>query len=177
MALNPFTFYEGATKQSVTGVDTTVTESGKVFPVDTTPLQNNNNGLDSVILNIKITNIVPDPVTATAAGWRIRCVVESQGEGNPAWFLPVGSMFESHAPASPEDRHVIIVQPNIFNIDEGVPLDLFDGAGNITRISRQQGIIATDFRVITEVSDQFAGTADALQSFDLELFGEYYDHV
>jgi hypothetical protein len=86
-------------------------------------------------------------------------------------------MFEPHNPASPTDRHIVIIQPNIFNIDEGVPVDLFDGVGNVTRVSRQQGVIGGDFRIITEVSDSLAGTSNALQSFDIELFGEYYNHV
>ena len=167
-----FTFYQGPTKQTVSSIDTIVTETDKVFPVLTSPVNSNNNDRNSINVNLVFSNIVPDPELATAKGWKIGANVELEGEG---WFVPVGGLFAPLQDPGQGLRHVIIIQPNVFNINEGTPLDIFDTAGGITRISRQQGIIGTSFRVSLEVSDQFAGTSDALQSFDVEIFGELYN--
>lgn len=182
VATSPFTMYQGATKKTVSGIDSVVINNVNAFVVDTSPTIQNSSGLDSVLCNLRFSNFVPDPVTATAAGWKINGSIETEGEGDPPWLIPVGSMFAPQQPGSvvtefSEYPHIITVQPNIFNIDEGVPLNIFDAAGQLTAISRQQGILGNSFSVVLTVKDFFAGTADALQSFDVEIFGRYYNHV
>lgn len=177
MALVPFTIYQGASKKTVS-VSGIVTAPGTLYTVDTSPVVANSTGLDSIHLNVLFSNILPDPEQATQKGWRIRAVIETEGAGNPPnWWNPVGHMFEPLGDPGQGLRHVVVIQPNLVNLFEGVPLDLSDPLGNITRLSKQQGVLLTDFRVRLEVSDQFAGGLGALESFDVEIFGDMYDHV
>lgn len=168
MATYPFTIYTGNTIL----MNSVVNSNGK-FIVNISPTISNpsNEETNSIVLDVLFSNFSPDPET-TVPGWSIRAVVESSN-GAGLW-RPVGVQFEPLRNPAQGSRQIIIIQPNIINFDEGIPIDVWDGEAVSSRINRQQGILGNDFRVVLEVIETKYGTLDALQSFNVRMTGERY---
>ena len=169
MAADPFTIY---TSQLV-NASGIITDNGK-FVLNTSDEFNNNGGYDSIIVNVDFSDLTPDPET-TSPGYFIRAELQtSDNEGN--WF-PIGHMFEPVRRPEQGLKHIIVIQPNTFNINEGFPTDIFDGQNVVSRISRQQGALGVDFRTVVSAIETKQGTANALESFKLSIYGERYNHA
>ena len=166
MASDPFTIYNNQVFDN-----TNVTNNGK-FVLDTSSDYNNTGSYNSIRAIGEFSSLTPDPDTNNT-NYAIRFVVESSDDSGH-WF-PIGAMFEPIRHLGGGSRHIIIVQPNIFNIDEGVPVDDWDGQNVTTRISRQQGSLGVDYRVKLEIVESKYGTADAFSSLNITLFGERYN--
>lgn len=168
MATQPFTIYSSKTIL----VSNIVNANGK-FVVDISPEFTNpdNEGCNSILLDIEFSNFLPDPDT-NPPNWKIKATIESSN-GAGLW-RPVGSQFEPLSHPSQGPRQIIIVQPDIVNFDEGIPIDDWDGAAVVARRSRQQGILGNDFRVVLSVLENNYGNLNALQSFTVKMIGERY---
>ena len=117
---------------------------------------NSENGLEVVI---KYENPTPDPELG-GTNFKLSCILETQdNEGN--WH-PFHSQFEPFV--RPEiqggdQKHVLRIDPTIFNLDEGVINDIWDGFNTVARESRKQGILPDDFRIVLLVNENgFGGT-------------------
>lgn len=169
MPSEPFTIYTG----KYVNVSQVVTSNNK-FIVDVTPTVQNpdNQTCNSILLDLEYSGFTPNPDT-TSPGWKIRAVIESSN-GSGSWH-PIGVQFEPLQHPSQGARQIIIIQPNIINFDEGIPVDVWDGQAVATRINRQQGVLGIDFRVVLEVIETKYGTLDALQGFTVKMIGERYN--
>ena len=166
MAVDPFTIYSSKT------IDNSVITGNGKFILDTSPVIQNTNALDSILVDFEISSLSP---TTSASDYYLQLSIEV-GDGAGV-FHPIGLMFEPLRRLTQGPRNLIVVQPNIFNINEGVPVDTWDGAKVTTRISRQQGILGQEFHTVLTILENQYGTADAFESMIFKLIGERYDHV
>jgi len=163
----PFNIYT----DHVCPVSQKITSNGS-FVVDiTTPINNVGNN-NSITVHITFKDLVPHE-EAGSPGWNILAVLETS-DGSGHWS-PIGQMFDPIRFLTQGAHNVITVQPNVFNIHEGVPIDIWDGTKTVSRISRQQGILGEDFRLKFIVHETKFGTSDALQSFTVDVVGIRYD--
>ena len=170
MASDPFTI---AINQVVAMTAIPVTGNGKFLAFVSTPT-NHTQSKNSFRLHAQFNGFLPDPLAVGASpGWSLRAVVESS-DGQGHWF-PIATQFEPLRNPLQGSTQIMVVQPTIFNPDEGIPVDVWDGQAVVARVNRQQGVLGIDFRVKVELIETRYGTADALQSFTLSLFGDRYD--
>jgi hypothetical protein len=170
MSVDPFTIYNNTGELiSMAGQ---VTGNGK-FTVRTTASQNNNTARDSILVDVSFSDFILNG--GTSPGWSVRCVLESS-DGNGNWHR-VGAMFEPLRSIEQGARNLVVVQPNIINFDEGIPIDEWDGQAVAYRIHRQQGVLGQDYRFRFEVIETKFATPDALVSFKVKLFGQRYSHA
>jgi hypothetical protein len=177
MAVEPFTIYPGGKLFTEAMIAEKITGNGK-FILEASDAFPNSQAKTSIFVDVDYRDILPDPNTSQP-GWSLRAIVESSnGEngGTRVWH-PIGVQFEPLRHPSQGTRQIIYIQPDILNLDEGVPVDVWDGQGVAQRINRQQGSLGVDFRVVIEVIETKFGTADALKGLRLWVGGERYNHV
>lgn len=169
MPSEPFTIYTG----KFINVSQLVTANGKYIADISVPITNpDNQATNSILLDVDYSGFSPNPDT-TSPGWSLRVIIESSN-GSSMWH-PIGVQFDPLRHPSQGTRQIIIVQPNIINFDEGIPIDVWDGQAVSTRINRQQGVLGIDFRVVLELIETKHGTLDALQGFTVKMIGERYN--
>lgn len=165
----PFTIYSN----HVCDVTQTITSNGS-FEVDITDGFSNSGGYNSITAHIRFKATTPHEEVGSP-GWNILAIIESS-DGSGTWN-PIGQMMDPIRFLTQGAHNVITVQPNIFNIHEGVPIDIWDGTKTVTRISRQQGILGDDYRIKIIVHETKFGTSDALQSFTVDITGIRYNYA
>jgi len=151
-----------------------VTGNGK-FTIYQSPTFANSGSYDSIMLNIVFQSLKPDP--PVSPGYSLLATIESSDSENPPKWFPIAAMFEPVRRLQQGPRHVLVVQPNIYNFFEGAPVDYYDGQSVTTRISRQQGILGDNYRVILHIVETKYGTSDAFEEVTLDIYGQRYNHT
>ena len=111
MAADPFTIYTDETIDN-----SLITGNGK-FTVKTSNSFNNTSSYNSISVIVEFSDLVPDPENIST-NYSLRAVVETSDDQGHWW--PIGAQFEPLRRLSQGARQIIVIQPNIFNIDEGV---------------------------------------------------------
>lgn len=166
MAADPFVLWNNHVLDN-----TPITGNGQ-FELGVTNPENNNGGYNSIFLHMEFMDILPDQDALNPFYW-INVQLET-GDNAGNWW-PIGHMFEPFRFAHNGTKNIIVVQPNIFNIDEGVPIALWDGIAVSQLISRQQGILGVNFRVRFLIREEKYGEPNAFQSMKVNVFGERYN--
>lgn len=149
-----------------------ITANGK-FNVLTGVPQANSQGNSAIAVVIDYASMTPDPET-TSPGYKI--LTQIQYETAPGAWVALGHQYEPFRFSFQGAQHKIEVAPNVLNTFPGVPIDVWDGTGVVTRISSQQGHLpGVSWRVVMTVEETKFGTPDALQSFVVSMSGERYD--
>ena len=92
------------------------------------------------------------------------------------WF-PLAYQFEPLRFAAQGQMQLITIQPDLYNPDEGVPQDIWDGANVIARQSKQQGVVDLDWRLRIQLIENGYGGSNPFQSVKISASGEYYNSV
>lgn len=140
--------------------------SNGTYDLWTSPTQNNNSGLPSMRLIVDYANVSPVDISG------VNVVVESQN--NNIWF-PIAYQFEPYRNQENGSKRIIVLQPDMNTYDDGVDSIIYAGDRTIARISRQQGKVASSFRVRVFINETNFGNINAFQSITLSIYGELYD--
>lgn len=168
MAAEPFSIWSG---QLVT-TSGLITSNQGIFTLLASVAQANQLSKSSILVDVTYYDFVYASSPAVP-GWGLRCIIESQING---LWRPVGVQFEPLRDPAQGSRQQIIIQPNIVNFDEGIPIDVWNGLQVASRINRQQGILGGGaWRIVIQGFDSKFGTSEALTSFKVDLVGERYD--
>lgn len=147
-----------------------VTANGQYHLYTSNPIANSNDD-DSLRVVITYKNNLPDP-EQTVVQYNLLAIVESS-DGQDNWY-PLHYQFQPFVKAELGDKHSLILEPGIFNLDEGVPSSIYDGFKNIAIESKKQGHLSDDFRICILLNENGYGTPGAFQSVNLDLHYEKY---
>jgi hypothetical protein len=115
---------------------------------------NSENGLEVVIA---YSNPTPDPENG-GVNYKVSSILETQdNQGNWHPFHAQYEPFVKPEIHGGDTKHVIKIDPAIFNMDEGVINDIWDGFNIVARESRKQGILPDDFRIVLLLNENGHG--------------------
>ena len=152
-----------------------ITENGR-HQLYTSPSVSNASGnsgylYDSLRLVIDYENLNPDLRTE----FDIQAIVESSNGEDGAdqrWF-PVAYQFEPFYRSDFGPKREILLQPNLIVIDVGID-DIVYVGGFEAAVSRQQGKLGSDFRVVLILNERGFGTPEAFSGVDVSIYGEMF---
>jgi hypothetical protein len=148
----------------------TITENGKhiLYQSD---VQTNSNGDNSLKVLVEYLDNLPDSDNQLTA-YGITCIIEEDDSaGN--WY-PVMYQYAPFTRTGSGRHQVLTMQPNTFNLDEGVPYFISDGYDIIGAESRKQATLGEDFRIILCLHEERHGETGAFQSVKVNLAYEKY---
>lgn len=166
MAQAGFSLY---TNQLITNA--AITGNG-VFDVLVGANQTNSLALAGLRLVLDYSQEVPADGGATPITWALGALAEVQN--GAAWF-PVAYQFEQFANPAQGRKRVVMLAPNISTFDAGIDDVMYVGGETIARISRQQGMLGSTWRLRVVCRESGFGGAGAFQSARLSAYGEMFD--
>lgn len=111
---------------------------------------NSENGLE-VVITYK--SPMPNPETG-GVNFKVSALIETQdNQGNWHAFHSQYEPFVKPEIEGGDTKHVLRIDPKIFNLDEGVINDISDGFNLVARESRKQGLLPDDYRVVLLVHE------------------------
>lgn len=136
----------------------------------TSDLLANNNGQRALNVNISFDDVVPNQ---WGASFELSFVVEGRDSaGN--WF-DIGYQFTGFRQLQVAPRRRLVIDPNVDTFNDGIPSIVYVAGDELTRISRQRGIVPPDgFRISLYLRDLNPGPS-GFQQATCSVSGEKYD--
>jgi len=144
------------------------------FDVLVSQAQPNNGAMAGIKLVAEFDSFVPDPAAEVPTNFNLVVSLESSNNNGQTWF-PLVTQFQPLVNPELGDKIILIAAPNIFNPDEGVPFDDWNGARVISRTSRRQETLGASYRVRVYLTENGYGTPGAFQSCRVSISGERFD--
>lgn len=107
--------------------------------------QSKNASDNAIEVVVKFEEILPDPYAGNPS--RASVVVLLEEELSPGVWRPFQSQVQPIVSTEQGASQIFTYWPNIFNFDESVPFDMYDGEKTIARQYKSQGYLADTFRV------------------------------
>lgn len=127
-------------------------ESGKIDS------PNSENALEVVI---EYKGNLPDPEQG-GTNYRISALIET--EDNAGNWHPIHYQYTPFVKEEQGNKHILRLDPTIFNLDEGVGNAISDGFNIVALESKKQGLLPDDFRIAIVVHENGFGTPGAFAS-------------
>lgn len=148
--------------------NTNVTDNGtfELFVSNKIDAPNSDRGLEVVI---SYSNPTPDPESG-GTNFKISAVIET--EDNAGNWHPIHYQFNPFIRPAVQggfEKHILRLDPTIFNLDEGVVNDISDGFNIIARESKKQGVLPDDFRIKILVHENGFGGTKPFQSVNVSV--------
>lgn len=118
--------------------------------------------------NQPVPGSIPDPVQ-----YDLVAFLESDDGSGGGWY-PFHYQFEPYRVPNSGRQHILIMEPGIFNLDEGVPIDIWDGVRVVARQSKKQGSVPDNFRVRIQLNEFRYGEPGAFQSATISVHYQLY---
>ena len=167
MAVSSFSLY---TNQLIE--NTNVTGNGN-FTVLTSPTQNNTNGMPAIKVVAQFSEFTPDPVL-NPTSYSFVVAIETSNNNGATWF-PLVTQFDPLRNPEHGSTIILVAAPNIFNPDEGISYDDWNGFNVVSRTSRRQDSLGAQYRVRLMVNETNHGQPGSFQSVKVSISGERYD--
>lgn len=148
-----------------------VTGNGQFHLFTSNPVSNSNDR-NSLRVVVDYSNNVPDPESTPIAYNLVAIVESSDGQGN--WY-PLNYQFQPFVKEEQGKKHILTLEPGIFNLDEGVASTVYDGVKNVAVESRKQGHLSDDFRICIILNENGFGSPGAFQSVNVTIHYEIYN--
>jgi hypothetical protein len=167
MALVPFTLTTAMI------LDNTPVTGNGIFDLWISPEQANSGDYEAIKLVIEYSAMTPDPNGPNNSQYSLSAILEGKGG---AFWTPLLRQFNVTVNPLQGLRQILVVAPNIFTFDEGIPVDDFDGEKVTTRMNKSQGRLTDDWRLRVEVREnKFGVTGDAFESVTVNVYGDRYN--
>lgn len=155
----------------VTYDSTPVTGNG-TFDLFQSAAISNSQAREALRVVIKYEDNLPDPETQSPVYYSLGSRIDSSdGIGN--WY-PFHFQYKEYVKAEQGQTHILLIQPNLFSLDEGVPFELSDGTKIVSVESRKQASLPDDFRITIFVNERGFGTSGAFQSVKITSHYEVF---
>lgn len=105
---------------------------------------------NSVEVTVTYEDNLPDPEVSVAKYNLVTILETKDAAGN--WH-PFHYQFQPFVKQEFGNKHILIFNPRIFNLDEGVPSTISNGLTNIAVESRKQGSLSDNFRICVVVNE------------------------
>jgi hypothetical protein len=153
--------------------NTPVTGNGN-FEIWSSGIQANTQGMNAIKAICKFDQMTPDPEGNIPTTYSLVMLIESSNDNGTTWF-PLVMQFDPLR--NPVQGPTVILQaaPNIFNPDEGISFDDWNGIQVVSRTSRRQDTLGALFRVRVLANEFGYGGPGAFQSVRLSISGERSD--
>ena len=156
-------------------VISTTPPSNGVHEVWSSGIQSNTGTMPGVKVIGKFSAMTPDPENGTiATTYGLVLLVESSNDNGNTWF-PVVMQFDPLRNPVQGATVILSASPDIFNPDEGISFDDWNGQQVVSRTSRRQDRLGALFRVRLLVAENGYGGPGAFQSVNISVSGERFD--
>ncbi|ANS05914.1 hypothetical protein [uncultured Mediterranean phage] len=154
--------------------NTNVTGDG-IFELHRTDAQSNSGDYEGIKVVIEYDDFTPDPNDPLLnSNYSLSAVVEGRDASGAMWY-PLIRQFDILRNPLGGKRQILVVSPSMFVIDEGIPIDDWDGEKVTTRYNKKQDRLTDNWRVRVEVRENKHGTADAFTSIKVNIFGARFN--
>lgn len=154
--------------------NTPVTGNG-THEIWTSGIQSNTTGRPGVKVIGKFNEMTPDPENGSiATTYGLVMLIESSNDNGNTWF-PVVMQFDPLRNPVQGSTVILSASPDIFNPDEGISFDDWDGMQVVSRTSRRQDRLGALFRIRLLVNETGHGGPGAFQSVKISVSGERFD--
>lgn len=167
MAVSSFNLY---TNQLIE--NTNVTGNGN-FTVLTSAAQNNTNGMPGIKVVAQLSEFTPDP-SIESTSYSLVFTLETSNNNGASWF-PLVTQFDPLRNPEQGSTIILVAAPNIFNPDEGISYDDWNGLNVVSRTSRRQDTLGAQYRIRLMVNESNHGQPGSFQSVRVSISGERYD--
>lgn len=167
MAVQTFSLY---TNELITNA---IVDKNGTFDALVSAAQPNNGGMSGIKVIAEFSEFTPDPAEEPTS-FALVTSVESSNNNGQTWF-PLVTQFAPLVNPELGDKIVLVAAPNIFNPDEGVPYDDWNGSRVISRTSRRQETLGALFRIRVYLTENGHGTPGAFQQCRVTISGERFD--
>lgn len=128
------------------------------------PVQPGNTGVRVIV---DYGDLLPAKGGTVVIKYRLSAVIEADA-GNYVIHNQFGS-------TNNPGQHILLMQPGLFYLDEGVPIYAFVGDELASLEHRKQGTLSEDFRICIVIDEQGFGEPGAFQSASLNVRYELLD--
>ncbi len=154
--------------------DNTIVTGNGSYDLYVSPTYSNSNLRTSIklIVDYEDNQPVPGAIVEPVQYDLVAFLESDDGSGN-GWY-PFHYQFEPYRSPGSGRQHILIMEPSIFNLDEGVPLDIWDGVQVIARQSKKQGSVPDNFRLRIQLNEFRYGEPGAFQSATISAHFQLY---
>lgn len=150
-----------------------VTGNGS-FVAWTSATLTNSQAMSGCKLACTVSGMTPDPEGATPTTYNLCFSLESSNDNGSTWY-PIVTQFDPLVNPVQGSTIILMVSPSVFNPDEGISYDDWNGSSVVSRTSRRQDVLGALFHAKLYVNEFGYGGAGAFQSCTISVVGERFD--